>query len=206
MKNVEMKKGSELMPQLICAKDIEDLQAQGKQTMYFEEKTIITPAARDRATALGIQFIQKKEAPHSLFDSMDSEKVYKVLKVLMERGMLGDILKPYQAQTHESGFKVVRGDTVSMEILETGTVGTKAFYQEVVNEGAMQAGFLTIENSSFDWEIANEEINYIIEGTVTIQIDKENFTANVGDILYFPKGTKVTWSAQEKMKLFYTTC
>ena len=191
------------MQKLICAKDVEGLHAQGKQTIYIDSKTIITPAARDAAKSMNIQFAE--EAEISLFDGMDSEKVYRVIKTLIERGMLGEIFKPYEAESHTCGFKVVRGNTVQMENLETGQPGTKACYQEVAGDGAVHTGFLTIEDSRFDWTIECEEHNYVIEGCVSITVDGKVFTARAGDVLYFPKGTKVVWDAVGKVKIFYAT-
>lgn len=191
------------MQKLICAKDVESLHAQGKQMIYIDSKTIITPAARDAAKSMNIQFEEGTEP--SLFDGMDSEKIYRVMKTLIERGMLGEIFKPYEAESHTCGFKVVRGNTVQMETLETGQPGTKACYQEVAGDGAVHTGFLTIEDSRFDWTIECEEHNYVIEGCVSITVDGKVFTAHAGDVLYFPKGTKVVWDAVGKVKIFYAT-
>lgn len=191
------------MQKLICAKDVENLHAQGKQTIYISSKTIITPAARDAAKNMNMEFAEEPEPV--LFDGMDSEKIYKVMKVMLERGMLSELFKPYQEESHTCGFKVVRGNTVQMETLETGQPGTTAFYQEVAGDGTVHTGFLTIEDSRFDWTIECEEHNYVIAGSVTVTIDGKVFTAHAGDVLYFPKGTKVIWDAVGKVKIFYAT-
>lgn len=197
------------MQKLICEKDIQNLHARGEQIVYVDSKTIITPSARDAAESLGIKFTEEMQATQegspALFEGMDNEKIYKVLKILMERGTLAGLLKPYQATVHDSGFKVVRGDTVQMDVLETPQADSKAKYQEIINEGEMRAGFLTIEDSKFDWVIECEEINYVIAGSVSITIDGTVFQAKQGDALYFPKGAKVIWEASGMAKLFYTT-
>jgi len=125
--------------------------------------------------------------------------------VLMERGMLNDIFKPYEAKKHDSGFEMVLGNTVQMDTLETGQAGTKAKYQELISVGAMRAGFLEIEDSRFDWEIQDEEISYVIEGSVSIIVEGMTFKANPGDVLHFPLGTKVVWDVAGNTKLFYVT-
>lgn len=191
------------MTNLICAADVERFHAQGEQTIYISSNTIITPAARDAAESLQMQFAEESEA--LLFDGMDSEKIYKIMKVMLDRGMLSEILKPYQSESHPCGFQVIRGKTVQMETLETGQPQTSAFYQEVAGAGAVHTGFLTIEDSRFDWTIECEEHNYIIEGCVTVAIDGRRFTADAGDVLYFPKGTKVVWEAAGKVKIFYAS-
>ncbi len=194
------------MKRLICVKDVENEYSQGKKIIYVEQDAIITPAARDSAKNLGLEFKTQIGAEKQMFEGMDSEKLLKVLQVVMERGLLDDFTKPYKSETHKSGFKVVRGNGVKMEVLETGTPGTQACYQEVISAGPLAAGFLNIKDSKFDWEIGCEEMNYIFDGEVTIHVEGESFTAYKGDALYFPVGTKVIWDVKGDAKIFYFTC
>lgn len=192
------------MQKLICAKDVENLHAQGKQTIYVDCETIITPSARDIAESRNMIFKEEAESSN-LLEGMDNEKVYKIMKKLIETGAMDKIFKPYEAEKHSCGFSVVRGNTVRMDELETGKPGTKACYQEVTENTYVHTGFLTIEDSCFDWVIDCEEHNYIIEGCISVTIDGKKYTAKAGDVLYFPKGTKVMWDAVGKVKIFYAT-
>ena len=47
------------MKTLICAKDVEVAQSQGKKVIYIDSNTIITPSAQDIAKACEIEFSQK---------------------------------------------------------------------------------------------------------------------------------------------------
>jgi ethanolamine utilization protein EutQ len=200
------------MKQLICAKDVETLNAEGKKVFYVESGSIITPSAKDVADAFGITFCEKaEELPQvpAAFAGMDidSEKIYMVLKTLMEKGLLNDLLKPYESESHGNGLKVVRGNTVKMDVFDTGDPSVKAYYQELVSkeESHISAGFLTIENSKFVWELTYEEIDYVIEGTLTVTIDGKTYTAKAGDVLFVPSGSKVTWGSPDKARVFYAT-
>ena len=79
--------------------------------------------------------------------------------------------------------------------------------REVVskNDSKMSAGFLTIEKSSFAWELGYEEIDIVLEGSLTITINNQTYEACQGDVLFVPKGSKVTWSSSGYVKLFYVT-
>ncbi|WP_312105625.1 cupin domain-containing protein [Lachnoclostridium sp.] len=200
------------MKQLICAKDVETLNAEGKKVFYVESGSIITPSAKDAADAFGITFCEKaEELPQvpAAFAGMDidSEKIYMVLKTLMEKGLLNDILKPYESESHGNGLKVVRGSSVKMDVFDTGDPSVKAYYQELVSkdESHISAGFLTIDHSSFEWELTYEEIDYVIEGTLTVTIDGKTYTAKAGDVLFVPSGSKVTWGSPDKARVFYAT-
>ncbi|MEY8354190.1 cupin domain-containing protein [Lachnospiraceae bacterium 54-53] len=200
------------MKQLICAKDVEQLNAGGKKVFYVENASIITPSAKDTADALGISFCDKEEekvqAPAAFAGmDIDSEKIYMVLKTLMEKGMLNDILKPYESESHKNGLKVVRGSSVKMDVFDTGDPSAKAYYQELVSkdESHISAGFLVIDHSSFEWELTYEEIDYVIEGTLTVTIDGKTYTAKAGDVLFVPSGSRVVWGSPDKARVFYAT-
>jgi ethanolamine utilization protein EutQ len=201
------------MKQLICAKDVEKLNAEGKKVFYVESGSIITPSAKDTADSFGIKFCDKAEdqqtqAPAAFAGmDIDSDKIYMVLKTLMEKGLLNDILKPYESESHGNGLKVVRGSSVKMDVFDTGDPSVKAYYQELVSkdESHISAGFLVIDHSSFEWELTYEEIDYVIEGTLTITIDGKTYTAKAGDVLFVPSGSKVIWGSPDKARVFYAT-
>lgn len=197
------------MKKLICAKDVEEAGQKGETTIFIDHDTIITPSAQDVAKGFGISFSEEEKDTREMFglEGMDNEKIYKVLKVLMEKGLLNSIWKPYEADSHPNGLKVVRGNTVQMDVFDTGTPGAKAYYQELVSkeESHISAGFLTIEYSKFEWELTYEEIDYVIEGTVTVTIDGKTYTGHAGDVLFIPAGSKVIWGSPGKAKLFFTT-
>lgn len=211
------------MKKLICIKDIETLIKQGETKFYVDDNVIITPSAKDLAKANGIVFstevpkceVQNSEIPKVCADGMDSEMLLSFFKSMMEKGLLQEMLNclkkdkdmPYVSECDSGGLKVVRGNTVKMDVFDTGNPNAKAYYQELVskNESKMSAGFLVIENSKFDWELTYEEIDYVIEGTLTIEINGKTFTAYPGDVLFVPSGSKVVWGSPDKARVFYST-
>ncbi|MBN1070842.1 DUF861 domain-containing protein [Clostridium botulinum] len=211
------------MKKLICIKDIEALIKQGETKFYVDDNVIITPSAKDLAKANGIVFsteapkceVQHSEIPKVCADGMDSEMLLSFFKSMMEKGLLQEMLNclkkdkdmPYVSECDSGGLKVVRGNTVKMDVFDTGNPNAKAYYQELVskNESKMSAGFLVIENSKFDWELTYEEIDYVIEGTLTIEINGKTFTAYPGDVLFVPSGSKVVWGSPDKARVFYST-
>ena len=203
------------MKQLICAADIEALKQAGKTVCVTGPDVIVTPSAKDAAEALGITFSDKepeKAACTCDGEGIDSEQIYQLLKALMDKGLLGELLtkcgsRPYQCVTHENGLKVVRGNTVKMDVFDTGDPNATAYFQELVSkeESHISAGFLVIDHSEFAWELTYEEIDYVIEGTLTVTIDGKKYTANAGDVLFVPSGSKVFWGSPDKARVFYAT-
>lgn len=217
-------KGCEGVKKLICAKAIEEAAKQGQTVCYIDSNTIVTPSALDAAKAKGITMkegtapcttsvsdaaiigcLANAKAPVNASDGsgIDSELIYSVLRTLLEKGSL----KPYTCDSAPSGLKVVRGDSVKMDVFDTGDPNVNAYYQELVSkeESKMSAGFLVIDHSDFEWELTYEEIDYVIEGTLTVTLNGRTFTAHAGDVLYVPSGSKVVWGSPDKARIFYTT-
>ena len=209
------------MKKLICAKDMEEFLETNEKVFFIEANTILTPSAKDIAKNNGIEITikkitEKKEVSNSNFlENMDSQKLLEMFKTIINEGLLQDMLQilananmaKFTSECDESGLKVVRGNTVKMDSLDTGNPNAKAYVQEVVSkdEAKMSSGFLTIENSKFEWEVATEEITYVIEGTLTVEISGKTYTVNEGDVLFVPKNSKVVFGSPDKARLFYTT-
>lgn len=221
------------MKKLICAKDVETLEKQGQKIFYIDENTLVTPSAKDAAKNCGIEFSTETpvpvceapvacEAPAPAAEvakacdgEIDANMIYTVLKSLADKGMLQGVFdsvvaggKPYVSENDACGLKIVRGNTVKFEALDTGNPSDKVFYQEIINKddgSSMNAGFITIEDCQFDWECVCEEIYHIVEGTLTVSVDGKVYTAQPGDSVFFPNGAKVAFGSPNKMKAFYAT-
>ncbi|HEL1675615.1 TPA: cupin domain-containing protein [Streptococcus suis] len=201
------------MSKLIVAKDILACEEAGQKICYIEKGTIITPAAQDEAKKYNISFeyCNKCEKMTSGLNEqrISTDEILHILKnILMNASDQSEKeVKPYRFVSHTNGMRIVRGSTVRMDDFDTGTPNTKVGFQELVgqNESKMSAGFLTIENSKFAWKLLYEEIDYVISGTVTIEIDGQTFVAREGDVIFVPSGSDVIWGSPDNAKLFYTT-
>ncbi|OFI06654.1 ethanolamine utilization protein EutQ [Clostridium acetireducens DSM 10703] len=211
------------MKRLICAKDIEPLISNNEKLFYIDGTEIITPSAKDIAKNNGIIFTTQSPAPKAetadakkniSIEDIDSEMMLKLFRTMMDKGMLQEMLQclkqknlPYEADCDATGLKVVRGNTVKMDVFDTGNPNAKVLFQELISkdESKISAGFLIIENSKFDWELTYEEIDYVIEGTLTIEINGKTYIAHAGDVLFVPSGSKVVWGSPDKARVFYAT-
>lgn len=215
------------MKKLICAKDMEEFLDTGENVFYIDKDVILTPSAKDIAKNNGISITTEKISEKEICSksakclenietkSLDSMKLLEMFKQIVNEGLLQEMLKilatgessKFVSSIDESGLKVVRGSSVKMDVFDTGNPSNKVFFQELISkdESKMSAGFLIIEDSKFEWELTYEEIDYVIEGTVTVEINGKTYEANAGDVLFVPKGSKVVWGSPNKAKLFYAT-
>ncbi|MGT2753962.1 cupin domain-containing protein [Streptococcus ovis] len=203
------------MAKLITAKDVLQCHEAGQTVCYLEPGTIVTPAARDEAKKHGICFEDGKEVCLSKgssekgLDGITSDELLCLLKKLLvaDDATPAKEIPPYRCVSHANGLKVVKGGTVRMDDFDTGTPGAKVGFQELVSkdESKMSAGFLTIDHSKFAWKLPYEEIDYVISGTVSVEIDGQTYVGRAGDVLFVPAGSDVIWGSPDNAKIFYTT-
>lgn len=210
------------MKKVICANEVKAAADTGLKVISMDSSTIVTPAAKDLAKELGVEFTLAalmdgkqccKPAEHQQtirqVPAIDRELICDIVKAVLAKGFLAKAPEKQMIVDREpqSGLKIVRGRTVNYEPFDTGNPGTQVAYREVVSkdESQMSAGFLTIEQSSFDWELSYEEVDIVLEGNLAITINGQTYEACQGDVLFIPKGSKVTWSASGYVKLFYVT-
>ncbi|WP_303973109.1 cupin domain-containing protein [Streptococcus merionis] len=204
------------MAKLIVAKDIVSCHEAGQSVCHLEKGTIITPAAYDEAKKYGItietcdQVCPTSHSSDKDIDSISTEEILSLLKKFLTNNDEEDKTKPclpYRSVSHPNGLKVVKGGTVRMDEFDTGNPKDKVGFQELVgkNESQMSAGFLTIDRSNFAWKLPYEEIDYVISGTVSIEIDGQTYVAREGDVIFVPSGSDVVWGSPDQAKIFYTT-
>ncbi len=218
------------MKKLISSKEAEEIIKSGKKCISFDENTIITAAAKDSLKAAGIKIgcSESDEIPGVVTENkcsstddlskLDAETIYKFMKALSDKGLLSDLFDkccsstvpsaPYLSEKDPCGLKVIKGNTVKYEALDTGNPNDKVFYQEVINaddKSPMNSGFITIEKCEFAWVCECNEIYHIIDGTLTVNVNGKVYTANAGDSVFFPKGADVKFGSPNKMKAFYST-
>lgn len=64
-------------------------------------------------------------------------------------------------------------------------------------------GIMELDNSSLEWTLQYDEIDYVIDGVLDIIVDGRKVSTEAGRILLIPKGTKVTFLAENKVRFMY---
>ena len=223
------------MKTLLTEKSIRYIIAQGGRSVCIDENTIVTPAARDVIKFEGLEVVDHAAVPTPAVtcsasvpapapasaggEALSTEMIYNALKKMTEQGLLNgcfDTLMssadaaPYTAET-ANGFKLVRGGGIKMEVLELENPADngKVQYQELIGadvNSSMNAGFMTVDRCTFNWDVEPQEIYYVVEGNMTVTVDGVPHTAYPGDCLFIQKGSKVVFSSgNTKAKVFYCT-
>lgn len=228
------------MKKLITAREVQQCKSSGKDKIYVDKDTIITPAARDAGLENNVTFVEgieqeevkqvkitapsikveEEKEPQTVEEKVvtkltgeqkepiDMDLIYKIVKEVLAQSMGNAIQEAFKKECDPSGLKLVRGNTVECDRFETGNPNAKVGLKDIVNTKEspnMGAGFMTIEKSSFDWELCYEEFDYIVEGNLDITINGKTYHGKAGDVFFIPKNSKITWSTPDFARFFYVT-
>jgi ethanolamine utilization protein EutQ len=62
---------------------------------------------------------------------------------------------------------------------------------------------MEMEDTTFPWTLHYDEMDYVIDGRLSILIQGETITAGPGEVLYIPKGTSIQFSAAGRTRFLY---
>ena len=64
-------------------------------------------------------------------------------------------------------------------------------------------GLMVMEHTTFPWTLNYDEIDYVVDGTLSILIDGKCVTAGPGEIILIPKGASIQFSVKDKARFLY---
>lgn len=66
-------------------------------------------------------------------------------------------------------------------------------------------GLMVMKETTFDWTLDYDEIDYVISGKLDIIIDGRKVSASAGELILIPKNSKIQFSVTEEARFVYVT-
>ena len=66
-------------------------------------------------------------------------------------------------------------------------------------------GVMEMKETTFDWTLNYDEIDYVIEGHLDIVIDGRLVSADAGELILIPKGSTIKFSVPNYARFIYVT-
>ncbi|KKO51657.1 cupin domain-containing protein [Paenibacillus sp. DMB20] len=66
-------------------------------------------------------------------------------------------------------------------------------------------GIMEMKETTFDWTLNYDEIDYVIEGHLDVIIEGTKVSAGPGEVILIPKGSKIQFSVPEYARFIYVT-
>lgn len=92
--------------------------------------------------------------------------------------------------------------------LDTGHGSDRVYTKDVFTlqeSPRLGCGIMEMTATTFDWTLNYDEIDYVIEGSLSIIINGDKVTANAGELILIPKGSKIQFSVPNYARFIYVT-
>ncbi|HBM75886.1 MAG TPA: ethanolamine utilization protein [Clostridiaceae bacterium] len=128
-----------------------------------------------------------------------------VRKIITEKLSNNNIM---EKEIGPGGVVHVKTGTVKCQKFDTGKEGDNVLLTDILTldeSPYMGCGVMEMTETTFDWTLNYEEIDYVIEGTLEIVIGDKKVSGSRGDIIMIPRNSKIKFSAPKHARFLYCT-
>ena len=90
--------------------------------------------------------------------------------------------------------------------MDTGRSGDRVWTRDLFTleeSPSLGCGLMVMEDTTFPWTLNYAEMDYVIEGRLTVLINGQAVTAGPGEVLYIPCGSSIQFSVTGKARFLY---
>lgn len=142
---------------------------------------------------------------------MESMELKKELLEQIVGNVVRELLKNSREREKADGVIAVPvpGIRVSeSDRMDTGKAGDIVYTKDLFDleeSPRLGCGIMEMDHTTFDWTLNYDEIDYIIEGTLSIIKNGKKVTAGPGEIILIPRGSSIQFQAKEQARFLYIT-
>lgn len=92
--------------------------------------------------------------------------------------------------------------------LDTGDPSHRVYTHDLFSlseSPRLGAGLMEMRATTFPWELHYDEIDYVIEGSLTVEFGTHAVTAGPGQVILIPRGSSIRFSVPEFARFLYVT-
>ena len=96
--------------------------------------------------------------------------------------------------------------TTQADRMDTGNPADRVYTHDLFTpeqSPRLGAGLMEMEDTTFPWTLNYDEMDYVIEGELSILIGGEKITAGPGEVIVIPKGSSIQFSVTGKARFLY---
>ena len=141
--------------------------------------------------------------------NIDEKVLEQIVRKIIEE-KLGNVAQckkeDFVKNVDPSGIMSIVLDTVKPEKFDTGSPSEEVYLKDVVSleeSPRLGCGVMEMKESTFKWTLKYDEINYVIDGTLEIDIDGRRVVGNKGDMILIPKDSSITFTVPTSARWMY---
>lgn len=92
--------------------------------------------------------------------------------------------------------------------LDTGRATDEVYTKDIFTleeSPRLGCGVMEMRETTFDWTLNYDEIDYVIEGHLDVIVDGRKISADTGELILIPKGSKIKFSVPNYARFIYVT-
>ncbi len=135
--------------------------------------------------------------------NIDEKELERIIKKVIEKE-LGE--KKSIKYIDPSGIGVIKAEKIDRVRFDTGNPKDQVYVTDLYTleeSPRIGAGMMEMIESTFDWTLNYDEIDYIIDGNLEIIVDGRKIVGEKGDVILIPKNSKIKFSAPIYAKFIY---
>ncbi len=142
---------------------------------------------------------------------VDNVKLEAIVREVLARHMADNAVagKSFERQVDAaSGVMAIKTATVKPEPFDTGKAGDRVGLTDVLTveeSPRLGCGVMEMKETTFDWTLNYDEVDVVLEGSLSIIVDGRKVTANQGEIIFIPKNTTIQFSVPDYAKFIFVT-
>ncbi|NMM52628.1 cupin domain-containing protein [Paenibacillus aquistagni] len=107
-----------------------------------------------------------------------------------------------------TSVKVPNMKVTEKDRLDTGNPNDIVYTKDLFSlqeSPRLGCGIMEMKETTFDWTLNYDEIDYVIEGHLDVIIDGTKVSAGPGEVILIPKESKIQFSVPEYARFIYVT-
>jgi ethanolamine utilization protein EutQ len=129
----------------------------------------------------------------------------------MDKTQLEDLVRQILLEKLGGGHGVCKASVPALRVteadrLDTGDPAHRVYTHDLFSLAQaprLGAGLMEMEHTTFPWTLHYDEMDYVLDGQLSILIAGETITAGPGEVLYLPKGSSLQFSAAARTRFLY---
>lgn len=92
--------------------------------------------------------------------------------------------------------------------LDTGNASHRVYTHDLFSlaeSPRLGAGIMEMTKTEFPWKLDYDEVDYVIDGELTIKYESHAVTAKKGELILIPKGSSIRFSVPDFARFLYVT-
>lgn len=137
-------------------------------------------------------------------------EVNKAMVEALVRQIVNEKLMPTK-HVDQSGIASIQLPKINVseeDRLDTGNPNDRVYTKDLFSlqeSPRLGCGLMVMEDTTFDWKLEYDEIDYVISGRLDILIDGRKVSAGPGEIILIPKGSQIQFSVTGDARFVYVT-